>query len=299
VLVVVVALTMGQGEAKPKDAFALIFAILGVFMVLLFWFQTRDLSAAEAADAAGRVPDRIDNPATLDEAVLYAAMAIGPIDADAVRARKQVWSTARSSIRLGMLITALIFLSVTPIYLLDTFVPILIGAPLIGGIALWKSGRLLAGGGELDQAYDSVDRAMAPLGLSLRERPTVTIEPKGVAPYRMGPAIHGALELGGSRHGRQVSVRMEGSKSEVRVMAASPPFEFGARDGRLKAEKDAPEAAAAALKSVPNSTRWNGVRGRAGADGIEAARKGGADPSGWLLDLWLAERLADAVDSGG
>lgn len=78
-------------------------------------------------------------------------------------------------------------------------VPILIGAPLIGGIARWKSGRLLlAGGGELDQAYESVDRATAPLGLPVAERPTVTIEPKGAAPFRMGggdPASDWLLDL--------------------------------------------------------------------------------------------------------
>jgi hypothetical protein len=50
-LAVLVSLTMGQGEAKPKDALALIFGITGVYLVLLFLFQLRDLSKAEAADA--------------------------------------------------------------------------------------------------------------------------------------------------------------------------------------------------------------------------------------------------------
>lgn len=35
-LVAIVALSLGQGEANPKDALALIFAIIGVFIVLLF-----------------------------------------------------------------------------------------------------------------------------------------------------------------------------------------------------------------------------------------------------------------------
>jgi hypothetical protein len=48
------------------------------------------------------------------------------------------------------------------------------------------------------------------------------------------------------------------------------------------------------LKRVPNSTRWNGVQGSGGDGGIEVERKcsGSGD---WLLDLWLAERLADAL----
>lgn len=49
--------------------------------------------------------------------------------------------------RLGWLITLLIFASVVPIYLLDTFVPILVGAPLIALIALWRSFALLRSGG--------------------------------------------------------------------------------------------------------------------------------------------------------
>jgi hypothetical protein len=45
---------------------------------------------------------------------------------------------------------------------------------------------------------------------------------------------------------------------------------------------------------LPNSTRWNGVRGSAGNGGIEVQRKG-VGSGDWLLDLWLAERLAEAV----
>jgi len=241
----------------------------------------------------------VANPAMLDEPSLWAAMAIRPIDADAVRARKEIWGTTRSSIRLGMLICALIFLTVPPIYLLETFVPLMIGVPLIAGITLWKSARLLATGGDLDQAYDLADRAMAPLGLAATERPEIRIEPKSVAPLRLGPGIHGAVVLEGERHGRPVSVRMpadEGvrSKCEVRVGVDSPSFEFRTRDGRLKAEDGAPPTVVAALKAVPNSTRWNGVRGEGGADGIAVERKG-VGSGDWLLDLWLAERLADAV----
>src|SRR4051794_40101820 len=45
-LMIVAAQTLGQNEAKPKDAFALIFAILGVYLVLLFFLQLRDVSKA-------------------------------------------------------------------------------------------------------------------------------------------------------------------------------------------------------------------------------------------------------------
>ena len=102
--------------------------------------------------------------------------------------------------------------------------------------------------------------------------------------------------LKGERHGRPVTVRMpaEGvrSKCEVRLEVASPAFEFRARDGRLKAGDSAPQAVRDALIDVPNSTRWNGVSGSGGADGIVVERKAVKTGGDWLLDLWLAERLA-------
>ena len=301
VVVAVIALSVDERDAEPKEALGLIFLVIGAYMVLLFLFQTRDLSRAEAADAeaASVKPAEIKNPATLDEATLWASMALRPIGPEAVRARKQIWASTRSSIRLGMLITALIFLSVPPIYLLDTFVPLLIGAPLIFLIALWKSAGLLASGGDLDRMYDTANRAMEPLGLEIVERPSVVIEPKSAAPFRMGAGVHGQLLMEGERHGRRVIVRMpadEGvrSRAEVRVQATVPEFEFRARDGRLKAAEGAPAAAAELLKAVPNSPRWNGLKGAAGPEGIAMEHRG-VGQGDWLMDLWLAERLADAL----
>jgi hypothetical protein len=276
--------------------------VIAAYIVVLFFLQTRDLSKAEAADAGSApAPAEIENPATLDEPRLFAAMAVRPVDADAVRARKEMWSSTRASVHLGMLVCLLIFLSVPPIYLLDTYVPLLIGGPLIAGIALWKSVSLLASGGGLDQAYDQAGRAMAPLGLAVTEHPTVTIEAKYVGPpFRMGPAIHGTLVLEGERHGRAVTVRMPSggvrTTSQIYVSASSPEFEFRVRDGRLKAKTGAPEALGQVLANVPNSTRWNGVHGGGGPDGIAVERKG-SQSGDWMLDLWLAERLADALPS--
>lgn len=200
-----------------------------------------------------------------------------------------------------MVICVLIMLSVPPIYLLDTFVPPMVGAPLIAGIALWKSVGLMASGGDLDKAYDLAGRAMASLGLSVTERPAVSIEPKGVAPFRVGSAVHGELVFEGVRHGRAVTVRIPadgGPGSEVRVDAESPAFELRARAGRLSTGRDAPPVAREVLRGVPSSTRWSGVRGDAKDGAISVRRKrsaGSAARGDWLLDLWLAERLADAV----
>jgi len=299
VAVAIVGLQADPRDPDPKETYALVFGIVGVYMVLLFLFQSLDLRRAAAADAAIEADAaEIENPATLDEPHLFAAMAVRPIDADAVRARREIWGTARSSIRLGMLITGLIFLSVPPLYLLDTFVPLLVGGSLIGLIALFKSASLLRSGGDFDKAFDSAGRVMQPLGLEMVERPTLHIEAKGAAPFRLGPAVRGAMTLEGERHRRKVSVRVPyggaRSASEVELFVPAPAFEFKARDGRLKAGKGAPEAVAAVLKGIPNSPRWNGVKGGGDGDGIAVNRKGSASGD-MLLDLWLAERLADAV----
>lgn len=300
VVVAVVALQADPRDASPKGTFALIFGIIGTFIVLMFLFQLLDLRRAEAADAGIDAidPSEIENPATMEEPELFAAMAVKPIDADAVRARREMWGTVRTSIRTGMLVCGLIFLSVPPIYLLDTFVPLIVGAPLIAGIALVKSVSLMSSGGDLDKAYDLAGRAMAPLGLEVVERPTIAIEPKSVAPFRMGPTLRGALVLEGERHGRHVTIRMPAggvrATSEVSLAGQAPEFEFKARDGRLKAGEGAPVAVAAALKAVPNSTRWKGVKGGGDEHGVAVGRKGAASGD-MLLDLWLAERIADAV----
>ena len=213
-------------------------------------------------------------------------------------ARREMWGTARASIHLGMLICALIFLSVPPLYLFDTFIPLLVGGSLIGLIALFKSGSLLSSGGDFDKAYDLAGRAMAPLGLKIVEHPTLHIEVNGAAPFRLGSALRGALVLEGKRHGRKVSVRMPTgtvrATSEVELAISAPEFEFKARDGRLKAGDGAPGAVTAAFEAVPNSQRWNGVKGGADGEGIAVNRKG-AGGGDMLLDLWLAERLAEAL----
>lgn len=303
-IAIAIATTMGQGDANPKLALGLIFGVIAVFCVLLFAFQRSDLERAagtgardseRAAAAGGRA---IENPMTISEPELWAAMAIKPIDPEAVRARSQIWESGRRSLRLGMVVTLLIFLTVPAIYLLESFVPLLIGGPLIVVAALYGSFRALAPGGELDRGYEQVGKAMAPLGLEVSERPTVGIEMRDPVQPRIGPKVHGALELSGDRHGRRVSARLGSgevsARTEVTVQAPAPAFEAKAKDGRVRPAEGAPAAVVAALESVPSSTRWKRVEVDGGPEGIVVTRKGG-EQGDWLCDLWLAERLAASL----
>jgi hypothetical protein len=284
-----VAQKYGQNQAHPKKALGLVFAIIGGYVVLLALLQNLDLTRAERATVPDEVPEVIDNPATLDEPVLWAAMAVEPIDEAAVRARHQVWGTTRASMQGAWLVTGLIMLTVPPVYLLESFVPLLIGGPIILLIVLWKSLRLLGGG--VEQAYDSASRAMAPLGLRVVQHPDISIEVKGVAPMRSGPVLHGALVLEGERHGRHVVVTMAAtagvrSPSEVRLALEAPPFEFKSRDGKPRPAEGAPAPVVETLKGVKGSTRWNGVRGEAGEGGVAIQRKSAGSATGCSICGW-------------
>jgi hypothetical protein len=310
-IVLVIGLTTGSGEANPKATLGLIFGVLAVFLVILFVLQRSDLERAargnvkattRAAAEGGRT---IENPTTMSEPELWAALAIGPIDEEAIRARSQMWDAGRRSQRLVIVVVILIFLTVPSIYLLESFVPLLIGGPLIAIAAIYGAIRAIGPGGEMDRGYERVGLAMAPLGLAVTERPTVSIETRDAVTSRVGPRVHGALVLSGERQGRRVSVRLGGDErtgtSEIRVTKptpevgaeTTPEFSAKAKDGRVRPAKDAPAAIVAVLEAVPSSTRWKRVEVEGGSNEVVVVRKGG-EPADWLCDLWLAERLADA-----
>jgi hypothetical protein len=302
-LVVVIATSTGEGQANPKTTYALIFGVIAVFVVILFALQRGDLNRVSGTDAretsrgAAEGGRGVENPTTLGDAELWAAMAVEPIDREAIEARAAMWGTARSSQNLAILVTLLIMLTVPSIYLLESFVPLLIGGPLIVIAALWGSIKALMPGGDLDKGYDNVGRAMAPLGLAVTERPTVSIEMREPVSGRYGPKIRGALVLSGERNGRRVSVRVgstdSGSRSEVSLAAPTPEFDAKARDGKVRPAEEAPASVAAALRTMPNSTRWKKMTVEGGPEGIVVQRKGGGQ-SDWLCDLWLAERIAES-----
>jgi len=96
-IIVVIATTTGQGEANPKTTLALVFGVIAVFCIVLFALQRSDLNRVSGADARGSSRAaaeggrQVENPTTMDEAGLWAAMAVKPIDAEAVKARAAGW----------------------------------------------------------------------------------------------------------------------------------------------------------------------------------------------------------------
>jgi hypothetical protein len=293
-IVIAVALSADSTDPNPKLQLGVIFGVVAAFIAVLLLLQRGDIDRAATGDARGfrKGPQPVDDPTRLEDGELWSALAVRPIDTEAIKARKEMWDVGRRGIALGAVICVLIFLTVPSVYLFESFVPLLIGGPLILIAALYGVARAIGPGGDVDQGYGGLDRAMKPLGLSLEERPQVRMVPRyptmpGYSARLLGPTV-----MRGQRHGRRVEVRQEQGLSEVSVHVAVPEFDAKARDGHLVA-KDGGSNAAAVLRGLPASERWKGVKVHGGADGVVVDRKG--DTGAWLCDLWLAERLADQL----
>jgi len=296
--IVVVALNADPADPNPKGTLAAIFAILAGFMLVLFLLQARDLNAAAAAPtvAEDRIGRALPNPWAATEAEIWAALAIQPIDVDAAKARGEGWEAARSSMGAARIVTAMIFVCVPLTYLLESFIPVLIGAPIIVAYAVYRSGVALGPGGDLDQGYAATDRAIAPLGLRITEKPQVSAGPRMPPAPGMKTYITGALRIGGNRHGRRVEIELDGGAIEIDVALPSPEFSARSSDGKLRNKDGLPPEIELALSEVPASPGWKNLSANGNADGIHLRRKRSTEPRDWLCDLWLAERLADAVD---
>ena len=151
-------------------------------------------------------------------------------------------------------------------------------------------------GGTLDQAYAAHDEQLAPLGLAGAERPDVVVVPR-LAGEGMQSKIVGPTVLSGQRHGRAVSVTIDGSSTETRVAGAVPGFELKGHRQRVRAQGDVPPAVESILAALSASPRWTSMRLEAGPEGIAVRRRSGADQP-WLYDLWLAERLTSVTPGG-
>jgi hypothetical protein len=289
-VVVVIALTADSTDPNPKLQYGLIFGVVGVFVFTLPLLQRGDLKRASSGDARASAggPHEIEDPTQLDDGELWSALAVKPIDDNAVKARQEMWGAGRRSIGLAAVICVLIFLIVPPIYLLDTFVPLLIGVPLIVIAALYGSWRAIGPGGEVDTAYVLLDRSMKPLGLGVDERPDVQMVARAPSQPGYSARLIGPLVMTGERHGRRVEVHQEANRSEVSVGARVPKLDAEVKRGRFVADDGS--SLPAALEGLKASERWKGVQVHAGPAGIIVQRVGGLES--WLCDLWLAERIA-------
>jgi len=242
-------------------------------------------SAREAA-AAGTITD----PAKLSPNALLAAMAIHPVDEQAlVAGGDRGWAIAERSQRSATAMTLLIVVLMVPALALQEVRLIVLGAVPIVGYAVVLAVRVLRPGGTLDQAYAAHDEMLAPLGLAGAERPDVVFVPR-LAGEGMQSTIVGPTVLSGERHGRAVEVTIDGSRTDTRVSAPCTSFELKGHRQRVRAQGDVPPAVMRILEQLDASPRWTSMRLKAGPEGIVVTRRSSAEHP-WLYDLWLAERL--------
>jgi hypothetical protein len=297
IAVAALALAFGSNSAHPTALMAVILAIVFGFVAVLMVLQRRDLDRAEArstravVEAAGPVAD----PTTADSNALLHALAVGPVDDAAIaEATNTGWSIARASMNSGVVMIVLIACAVVPWQLFTAYWSIYIFVPIIIAYALYLIARLLMSGGTLDRAYNAALPTLEPLGLSQVERLEIGAQPRTAGPG-LEKRIGGAIAYAGTRHGRRVSIRIPASGTTTTTLTGSyPALHVAAKGERLRASDGASADVQAILQPLRASSYWKGVRVTSGADGLVVEREHGGGEH-WMRDLWLAERLADAL----
>ncbi len=142
---------------------------------------------------------------------------------------------------------------------------------------------------------------MRPLGLAMTARPGVRLETRAPAQPGYSAGLDGPIVLEGERHGRRVSITLPPLSGVRPVSETHVARGDGAgvlAEGALPAASGRRRGAAAPLQEslvkLAPSQRWTGVTASGGA-GRHRLRAQGRRGGEWLLDLWLAERLADAL----
>jgi hypothetical protein len=154
--------------------------------------------------------------------------------------------------------TLLIVVLMVPALALQEPKLIVLGAVPIVGYAVVLAGRVLRPGGTLDQAYAAHDTVLEPLGLSGSDRPDVVFVPR-LAGEGMQSKLVGPTVLSGERHGRAVTITIDGSRTETHVAGAYPEFELKGHRQRVKAEGAVPAPVANVLDDLGASPRWTSM----------------------------------------
>jgi hypothetical protein len=143
---------------------------------------------------------------------------------------------------------------------------------------------------------------LRPLGLAVVERPTIAVNIRTMARTVVGGpwgvVTGSAVVLAGTRYDRSVQVVADGKKNYTIVEAHVPPFTVESREGKLVAGEGAPNPVVESLNELRKAKRWVGMELQAGPEGMVVERTAGRRQDMWLYDLWLVERLLDALEEG-
>jgi hypothetical protein len=222
-------------------------------------------------------------------------MAVRPVDERAASGTAAAWGVARGSMNSAAVMVVLIFCAMAPWIIFQWKWSLIVVLPIIGVYLLYLLVRIFMPSGAVGKALRASAEMLSPLGLDMTQQPRVGLERRFGQPGYSGKLV-GTYALEGERHGRHVSVRRSGEgPTVIAVGGAYPEFTVKSNGDRLRAGGRAPPEVGRALGSLSRSKRWKGMDLEAGGDGITVERRRDSSGFDWLCDLWLAERLADAV----
>jgi hypothetical protein len=98
----------------------------------------------------------------------------------------------------------------------------------------------------------------------------------------------------GERRGRSVRLEIKGKHSVIFLDFPIAEFKIESSTGKFEGAEQLPPELKSAL-DLPKAKRWQHVRIEGSQRGIKIERTSRGQNM-WLYDLWLAERLADAVE---
>lgn len=290
----VIALLFGQGNANPTGAYVGIFVLIFGFVAGLLYLQRRDLDSTETRakkEAAGSVTE-VTDPTTANSRSLLAALAIEPIDEVALEdASDYTWQMGRSSISSGAILMVLIGCAVIPWQLFQTYWTLYLFVPIIVAYAGFLASRVMTASGSLAPIYSASEPTMKPLGLTMTEAPRMQTSARIGGPGRQKRVV-GVAVYEGSRHNRAVMLRLAAT-TKTTIAGSYPAFTVKSSAGKLAPDQRAPATVADVVSPLTASPLWQGVTVTGGERGIVVERK--HNRGSWMCDLWLAERLADAV----
>ena len=294
----VVALTLLAALVDPAGKTPLyvgtIAPILLLFGVLGYQWVWAGRQGAPPS-AAVTEEERRDAGRIADHWRMYEVLATGEIDPEAMRrARRATSSLVRDNVKLGAIVALLpvaaavmVATQTAPDFGSGAF---LVLVPLVlAPAALFWVRTMMA------RAAETGADMMAPLGLRMTAMPRVGIENRFGSGTGHGTRVEGATVLEGDRMGHAVRIEL-GSAQTTSVAARVPPFRIEPEGERLVAAAETPAPVRELLAGLGPSPRWGKLRRvEGGAGGIVIERKVDAD-NGWMWDLWLAERLAEALE---
>jgi hypothetical protein len=192
------------GDTSGQAMILTVLPIIGLGIITMVQWQSGWIKRNRAAP-----PQR----SPLDE--LRLALAVKPTTAD--DGVEESWNLAAGVFRDGRRMVLLICVLMIPALMLQNVQLILLAAAPIVLYAVYLAFRTVMRGGTYDQAFDALDRRVAPLGLEVVERPRIIVRPRfdgtdSLRHQEVGPTV-----LEGTRHGRKVRVEWDGRRTLTTV----------------------------------------------------------------------------------